>query len=65
MPLPWEKQPDIDELEAESERAKSELNLKQTQLQIQEINAKLKPHGLSLKSFGGSAKAAIGWLRNH
>jgi hypothetical protein len=65
MPLPWEHEKSLDETEEATERAKAELTYKQTQLQIQEINSRLKPHGLSLKSFGGSAKAAINWLKAH
>jgi hypothetical protein len=60
-----ESKPDIDELENANERAKAELSYKQTQLQIQEINSRLKQHGLTLKSFGGSVQAAIKWLKDH
>jgi hypothetical protein len=64
MPL-FKQEKTLDELEEEQERTGAEVTLAQKKLQLQLLNDRLKPHGLTMKSFGGSIKAAIGWLKTH
>jgi hypothetical protein len=51
----------VDELQQEKERN----DLQITIAQQNRIKAQLKEHGLTLKSFAGSLKSAIAWLKSH
>lgn len=51
----------LEEMQEESERLDAEISLEQKR----EVIRRLKGEGLTLKTFGGSVRAAMKWLREH
>ncbi len=60
--LGFGKEKSLEELEETAEREKVQLNIDQ----MRALRARLRKEGLTLeKSFGGSVRAAINWLKTH
>jgi hypothetical protein len=72
MPNLFKRQKSLDEIEEENDRKEAllhgedlNLSLAERRAKIIMLNQKLKPHGLSMKTFAGNIKGAIDWLSKH
>lgn len=61
MPLPWERQKSLEELEEIEKRKTVELSIAEKNAMI----AKLKKAGLTPKQFGFNYRAIMNWIKTH
>ena len=62
----FHKRQTLEEIQAENERLRAEAENENLELSIEQkraVRAHLRQSGLTLKSFGGSFRAALNWLK--